>query len=277
MDVTFASRPGLKTLNEDFVAATNQAVVVLDGVSVPNGMDTGCIHSTSWYVRQLGGRLLRRVTDDLVTSLPDALADTITEVATLHSDTCDLTHPGTPAATVAVLRTAGHTGYLVLSDAVIALDTRYEGIKVINDDRVETTAVSHAQSVLATPVSAAERQGLRREMIRERQNARNTADGYWIASSSPEAAQHAITGSMRPGHVRQAAVLTDGAARTVQFGIDTWTGVFTTLDQHGPAELLKQVRRAERADADCAAHPRSKPYDDATVAYCRIDNIDTEW
>lgn len=277
MDVTFASRPGLKTLNEDFVAATSQAAVVLDGVSVANGMDTGCIHSTSWYVRQLGGRLLRRVTDDLLTSLADALADTIAEVASLHSDTCDLTHPGTPAATVAVLRTTGHVGYLVLSDAVIALDTRHEGIKVVNDDRVEATAVSHAQSVLAAPAGTAERQGLRREMIRERQILRNTDGGYWIASASPEAARYAVTGSLRPGQVRQAAVLTDGAARTVQFGLDTWTDVFTTLDKDGPAELLKRVRRAERADADCAAYPRSKPYDDATVAYCRIDNIDTEW
>lgn len=278
MDVTFATRPAPRGgPNEDFVAATDRAVVVLDGLSVPEGMDTGCSHGTPWYVQQLGTRLLLRMTAVPLVPLADALADAITEVAALHSDTCDLTHPGTPAATVALLRTAGWTEYLVLSDATVVLDTAYDGVQVIHDNRVDATAAESETAVLAAQASTTRRAELRREMISERRAARNTPDGYWVAAAEPEAARRAIVGSYRPAHVRQAAVLTDGAARLVGFDLADWPMVFELLDEKGPDELVARVRDAESSDRECAVWPRSKPWDDATVAYCRIDNIRTRW
>lgn len=279
MDVTFASRPAPRTStpNEDFIAASSHAVVVLDGLSVPDGLETGCTHGTSWYVQQLGTRLLTRAIQVPPVPLTEVLAESINEVAALHADTCDLTHPGTPAATVAILRTAGPVEYLVLSDAVIVLDTLYDGLQVINDGRVEATAALQEQSLLATPAGSPGRAELRKEMISERRSARNTEDGYWVAASSPAAAGHAISGSFRPGKVRQAAVLTDGAARLVSFGRTDWPGMFQILESKGPDELIMQVRDAESSDPGCVTWPRSKPYDDATAAYCRIDNIRTRW
>jgi hypothetical protein len=278
MDVTFATRPAPRGgPNEDFAAATDRAVVVLDGLSVPEGMDTGCSHGTPWYVQQLGARLLVRMTAVPLVPLADALADAITEVAALHADTCDLSHPGTPAATVALLRTAGWTEYLVLSDASIVLDTAHNGIQVINDNRVNGTAADEERSVLAAQPSTLQRAELRREMISERRAARNKPDGYWVASAQPEAARRAIVGSYRPAHVRQAAVLTDGAARLVDFDLADWSTVFEVLDEKGPVELIARVRDAESSDRECVVWPRSKPYDDATVAYCRIDNIQSRW
>jgi hypothetical protein len=240
-------------------------------------METGCIHGTDWYVRQLGTRLLPRISEIPLVSLANCLADSINEVAALHSGTCDLTHPGTPAATVAILRSAGPTEWLVLSDAVIALDTLYDGMQIIRDSRVEDTAVHQAQTVLTTPPSSPERSERRREMIAERRAARNTDGGYWVAAASPQAAGHAITGSMRPGRVRQAAVMSDGAARLVDFGVTDWPGAFEILSEQGPDALIMRVREAEGSDQECVTWPRSKPYDDAAVAYCRIDNIRTKW
>lgn len=277
MDVTFASRPAPGGgPNEDFAAATSHAVVVLDGVSVPDGMDTGCEHGTSWYVQQLGTRLLVRVTAVPLVPLADALADAITEVADLHADTCDLTHQGTPAATVAILRTSGWTEYLVLSDASIVLDTLYDGIKVIQDGRVDATAIDQERSVLAAQAGGTLRAALRREMIAARRATRNTPDGYWVASTDPEAARYAITGSERPGRIRQAAILSDGAARLATFGT-SWDGIIEILEQDGPDALIMRTREAERSDIDCTLWPRSKPFDDATAAYARINNIRTKW
>lgn len=279
MDVTFAGRPVPRSGGpyEDFVIATREVIILLDGVSVPNGMETGCIHGTDWYVRQLGIRLLQHTSQVPTEPLANCLALSINEVADLHKGSCDLTHPGTPAATVSVLRTTGRIDWLVLSDAVIALDTLYEGLKIIRDTSVESTAVDQAASVFATAVGTPEHAERRRQLITERRTSRNTSGGYWIAAANPEAAGHAITGSMRPGHVRQAAVLSDGAARLVDFGRADWRDVFDLLEQRGPDELISQVRDAEADDVQCLTWPRTKPYDDATVAYARIDNARTNY
>jgi len=97
MQVTLAShRSPDATRNEDFIAATTSAVVVIDGASVPAGLETGCIHGTAWFARQLGTQLLTLLSTHIGRSPADSLAQAITEVATLHADTCDLSHSGSP-------------------------------------------------------------------------------------------------------------------------------------------------------------------------------------
>lgn len=273
-DVQIATRPsprGGLLLGEDFVAATPHAVVVLDGVSVPTGMDTGCIHGTPWYVQQLGTRLLMKIGTEASENepLPELLADAIAETSALHSTTCDLSHPGTPAATVALLRSFGHLGYLALSDSAVVVDG-YDGVQVFQDSRVDSTAVALADVVLATATDNEAHAERRRAMIAERRAARNVAGGYWIASTDPEAAYHAVTGSIRAGRTARAAVLTDGAMRLHEFGLATWEELLDTLDLHGPAELIRQVRSAEDEDPTCTKWPRTKTYDDATAAFCRF-------
>jgi hypothetical protein len=91
--------------------------VVLDRLSAPDGTGTGCRHGTPWCVSQLGPRLLALAADPF-RSLADALAEAIRQVAALHPG-CDLTHPGTPSATVVLLR-AHEEGadYLALADTL---------------------------------------------------------------------------------------------------------------------------------------------------------------
>jgi predicted O-methyltransferase YrrM len=105
MQVTLASRRSPDaTSNEDFIAATASAVVVVDGASVPLELGTGCGHGTAWFARQLGTHLLALLSTKPDRSPADSLAQAITEVAALHADTCDLGHAGSPSATVAILR-----------------------------------------------------------------------------------------------------------------------------------------------------------------------------
>jgi hypothetical protein len=125
--------------NEDWagVAAPGLAVV-LDGLSAPDGTGTGCRHGTPWYVSQLGPRLLTLAADP-ARSLADALAEAIRQVASLHPG-CDLTHPGTPSATVVLLRALDERAdYLALADATLLLDTA-DGLKVVSDERVNQLA-----------------------------------------------------------------------------------------------------------------------------------------
>jgi hypothetical protein len=145
MQVTLASRRSPDaTSNEDFIAATAGVVVVVDGASVPPGLGTGCGHGTAWFARRLGTQLLAVLSTEADRSPADSLAQAITEVAALHAGTCDLGHPGSPSATVAILREQPDAvEYLVLGDTTVLLEEP-TGIRVVTDDRLEqVAAVQH--------------------------------------------------------------------------------------------------------------------------------------
>ncbi|MEO7194302.1 MAG: hypothetical protein ABIZ05_05685 [Pseudonocardiaceae bacterium] len=115
--------------NEDWTAATPDLVVMLDGATVRT--ETGCRHGAAWYARKLGAAIIGHAA---VRSRPlgQILADAIRDVATLHPE-CDLTHPGTPSAGVAIVRLEGDVlRYLVLGDVAIVLDTT-AGLDAISD------------------------------------------------------------------------------------------------------------------------------------------------
>jgi hypothetical protein len=269
MQVALASRcsPTARG-NEDFIAATEGVVVVLDGATVPPGLATGCIHGTAWFARRLGARLLDLATDGRSSSA-DCLAQAIAEVASLHRGTCDLVHPGSPSATVALLRDRrDRIDYLVLGDATILLDGT-DWVRVVTDDRLEDIARPQRAAMLLHPTgSAAQRPLLERLVIKQRSH-RNRPRGYWIASSDPAAARHALIGATARRGVRRAAALTDGATRVVdRFGLLSWRGLLDLLETEGPEALITLVRRAERSDPDGRAWPRGKRHDDASAAFC---------
>jgi hypothetical protein len=53
----------------------------------------------------------------------------------------------------------------------------------------------------------------------------------------------------------------------VLYDLTTWAGLLTALDDEGPVALIRSVRAAEASDQSTDRWPRSKPSDDATVAY----------
>ena len=93
--------------NEDWFGCGADAVVVLDGVTVLPGIESGCVHGTPWYVRLLGTGLLSAMTRHPSQPLTAALGTAITDVTELHADTCDLDTIGAPSATVATVLTTG--------------------------------------------------------------------------------------------------------------------------------------------------------------------------
>src|SRR5215218_2187108 len=130
--------------NQDWAIATPTAVILLDGVSSPSDMDTGCVHGVRWYVRQLGAAILRELTS--AASLRDCVAHAIEQVTASHAATCDVTHTGTPSATVAIVREHESAWtYLVLSDTTIVFDC-HSGLRVVSDASIDAVAVAEVRA-----------------------------------------------------------------------------------------------------------------------------------
>lgn len=255
--------------SEDFVLAANNIAVVLDGLGTPAGLGTGCRHGTQWYVTQLGFLTSKHAATHPEQSLPDALAEAITDVNASHSSTCDLSHPGTPSSSVTILRIHNHTiDYLVLHDSTIVLDGP-SGSTVLTDVRAHTVVQHQHLETQQHRIGSPEHAEAVRHLVTAQRPLRNHNDGYWVAAATPNAAHQAISGSIERQHVVRAALLTDGASSLVDCYHDTtWSGLLDTLEEHGPQKAIARVRELEKSDPEGIRWPRYKISDDATAALC---------
>jgi hypothetical protein len=240
--------------NEDFVLVGNDFVIVLDGASPVPGLENGCIHDVPWLVRQLGLRLAEGLATPSTWSLSAILERAIQQVCDAHADTCDLKDPNSPSSTVALLRLHGdRIDYLALADSSVVLHLADGGVLPITDDRLD-----HLDDYSVAGIGAV----------------RNTPEGFWVASTRPEAARHAVAGSVSLAvqPVQAAAVLTDGAATLVERHKQSWEDVFRILET-GPVELVRRTRDADEAGGGAS---RGKRHDDATAVLCRFVSPATE-
>ncbi|MEU8136502.1 protein phosphatase 2C domain-containing protein [Streptodolium elevatio] len=244
------STPG--QANEDLVATGSTWAFVLDGATPRAGVDSGCVHTVTWLVAQLGAALSRQLfLHDR--PLSDLVAAAIDETCGAHGPACDLSNPDSPSSTVAVIRensTSESVDYLILADSPVVFDTA-DGVQVVTDTRSGSLPVYTAESVRA---------------------ARNQPDGFWVASTKPEAAYQAVIGSVDRADVRRAAAFTDGAARyTERFALGSWADALDLLESD-PGCLIKQVRAAEGSEnAAQQARRRDKQHDDATAVLMTWD------
>ncbi len=269
MQVAFASAPNPGRENEDFVAASSNVVVVLDGAGLPDGLNTGCVHGVPWFVQQLGAELLSRAADRTM-SLADCLADAIERTAQLHGHGCDLSNPLTPTSTVAMVRAHDErVEWLALADSTVVINGR-SGIQAVSDHRVNEVT-SRQRFDLATTLHGME-PGAKAHILANAQRAvMNTAGGYWVAATEPKAASEALVGSASLADVCSAALLTDGAARAVDdFQVMTWRDALDHLEGEGPQGLINRTRALEVSDPDHERWARNKRHDDATAALLRF-------
>ncbi|MBD9732725.1 protein phosphatase 2C domain-containing protein [Streptomyces sp. H28] len=246
--------------NEDFASVglpasgEGGALVVLDGVTPPRD-GTGCLHSVPWFTSRLGGAL-----SELTVSLPDVpladlLARAISRTAAAHADTCDLSHPRTPQATVVLARwSPGGVEYLVLSDSALLVESAGGAVTAVLDDRLALLP----RSALATDALVDA-------------TVRNREGGFFTAAADPSVAARAVTGSRPREEVRALAALTDGATRWVErFGEGDWTDCLALIRKEGAQALVDRVRARERADTERVLLGRSKTHDDATVVFVEL-------
>lgn len=271
MNIAFATSQGAPDRpNEDYIVMSNDVVILLDGAGGPSELDSGCAHGVVWFVRQLGTQLLTALSEPAV-RLDGALRSALKTVADAHRDTCDLSHPGTPSATVCVLRHGGATcDYLVLADSSILIQEVGGRVTVVTDRRIEDVAAVERDAMLRYPFSAPEHQQHRVAKVRTQQRFRNKEAGFWVAAAQPEAADHAVTGSVPSGAVFRAAVLSDGAARALDWSLLTPGELLNLVNEQGPEAAIRAVREAEEQDPDGEKWPRAKRADDATLAFCNL-------
>ncbi|MFE2044383.1 protein phosphatase 2C domain-containing protein [Streptomyces sp. NPDC059477] len=259
MRTELVSEPGERARpNEDFASVGLPAhgqggsLVVLDGVTPPSD-GTGCAHSVPWYTARLGGALTELTVSLTDVPLAEALSLAIARTASAHAETCDLSHPRTPQATVVTVRwSATEVEYLVLSDSALLLESPDGLVTPVLDDRLDRVPRSTLTSAAATDATL-----------------RNKEGGFFTAAADPSVAARAVTGTLPRSAVRSLAALTDGATRwTETFREGDWTDLFLHVRKNGPQSLIDQVRARERADAEERVHlRRSKTHDDATVVF----------
>ncbi|MBF5032112.1 MULTISPECIES: hypothetical protein [unclassified Micromonospora] len=275
MRVRSASDPALgRPENEDVVFRFGPLVGVLDGATVPEGFDTGCAHGPAWYVRHLAARIGLAVAARPAATLMSSLAAAILAVRADHGGMCDLDHPGTPSSTVCLLRHSGdRVDHLVLCDSPLVLDTD-RGIEVVTDDRLADAVADLRRSAAELPDGDTDPATRFRRATTVQRARMNRTHGYWAAASDPDAAYHALTGTLPlrgPGALRRAALLSDGASCAVdQFGLFDWAGLLEVLTVEGPDGLIDRVRVAERDHPDRLR--RRKRTDDASAVLCEFDS-----
>jgi hypothetical protein len=257
--------------NEDFVAASPSVAVVLDGLTAPPALGTGCVHGTPWFVTHLGTQLVGAATTARDEPLQAIVAGAITRVADAHAHTCDLDHPGTPSSSVTILREHDHrVDYLVLFDSMIVLDGP-SGLTVVTDRRVDAVAQEEHLATREHPVGSPAHQDRVRRLVAAQRRHRNQRDGYWVAGAKPTAADQAVTGWLPRALVSRAALLSDGVSCLVEpYEVVDWTQLLAILEQHGPGQVIARVREAEDTDPTGARWPRYKRSDDATAAFCHL-------
>uniref|UniRef100_UPI003F492943 protein phosphatase 2C domain-containing protein n=1 Tax=Actinokineospora sp. CA-119265 TaxID=3239890 RepID=UPI003F492943 len=224
--------------------------LVLDGATAPKGIESGCIHDVPWLVTRLGTHLAAGLSG-ADAGLPDLLAAAIRQTCQDHADTCDLDNPASPSSTVACWRTTnGRLEYLSLADSSILIEV----------DRVVHRIVDDRTDHLLDYSPAA---------VRAVRNQVGTPDRptFWVASTKPEAAHHAVHGSIPLANIDRIALLSDGASRYAdRFSLGGSDDMMNMLALHGPLGLIRAVREAEAAETvSDRAGRRGKPQDDATV------------
>ncbi|MEU8778580.1 hypothetical protein [Streptomyces sp. NPDC048606] len=203
--------------------------------------------------------------------LTEVLAIALERVAGLHP-TCDLKNPGTPSATVAVLREGPERfDHLVLADSPIVIE-RADGFVTLTDLRVDEVCQDLRSETERYATGSTEHRAAVARLVAAQREIRNTPAGYWVAAAAPDAAAHALTGSVQRGEVRSAAVMSDGVSRLVtEYQTASWGDVFAQLYGEGPAAVIGSVRAVEATDPHGRRWPRYKAGDDAALAFCQRD------
>ncbi|PTA45948.1 protein phosphatase 2C domain-containing protein [Micromonospora sp. RP3T] len=248
MDFAFATAPGSDRPNEDHVVVSADWAFVLDGVTRPPGLDTGCVHGPAWLVRQLGDCLVGALTAAPAAPLDRVLATAIDRLRCRHEGRCDLSNPHSPSSTVAVVRaTDDQVDYLVLCDSSVVFENA-DGRTVVHDDRTDKLPAYDRDTVARL---------------------RNRPGGFWVASTDPAAAAEAVTGRVARSGLRRLLLCTDGVSRLTEFFALDWAEVFGIAERSGPGAVIDTVRRHETGRPELLARPGRGPvkqHDDATLA-----------
>lgn len=271
MQIAFASlRSADATSHEDFVIASSNVVVILDGTSAPPGIETGCIHSVTWFVHQLGVELLDRFTMNVDLLPSENLAQAITNVNSHHMLTCDIMHPKNPSSAVAVLHEHEETIDFLVSGSTIVLFDEPGAVRMVSDVWVENAAGIEPQARHQKP-TAPGTDDLRSPKPASQIPEYNHIDRMRPVSTNPFVAEHALTGVVNRRSLRRVAVLSAGAVRLAKnAGLVDWSRFLDRLEQDGPEGLIYRLRHVEATENDRQRKATVGASGDASAVVCHF-------
>lgn len=262
--ITAATDPGRTDQpNEDHYQISDDLVVLADGAT--SRTSSGCSHGPAWYAQTLCGHIAERGTASA--TLRGALAAAIDATCADHPG-CDLTHRGSPSATVGIVRAYGSDAieWLVLGDVVLILDT-VDGL-IVHSQSVDHIGQAERDAAKALPIGHPDRDRHLVQMKQVMNALRNTDGGYWVASTDRRAAYHASSGIIPLSGVRRMLLLSDGAGALADvYGQADAATLLDLAADEGPEAILKRVRAIENTDPEATRYPRTKICDDATALY----------
>ncbi|MGY4103591.1 hypothetical protein ACW2Q0_29115 [Nocardia sp. R16R-3T] len=259
--------------DEDHLFVTQSGVAVLDGATSHlsvNGPTGG------QYAEELGNALVEALDQEneltsLVAILEGAIDRTIAALQ-LERGTQEA-----PSCTVALIRTcpSGRLDLLLLGDSTIAVGNSDGTTELITDTRLQELGLPEADLYKARLLSGGGYDEAHRSILvklqRAQQYRRNRLGGYWIASTDPAAARHAITATRAAGATDWVALATDGAAECIDAVGARWPDVAAS----GNSELANLLYRCHiweaEADPNGVERPRAKRHDDKTIAVVQLN------
>jgi hypothetical protein len=130
---------------------------------------------------------------------------------------------------------------------------------VLTDEREAEVGKRFRQAMDALPSGSPDHTVELRRYMETMRGFRNRPDGFWVASSNPDAADGAITGTIETSSIHAALLLSDGASRlTDRFALATWSQLVQLVTDQGPDALISRVRDAERTDPDGHRWPEAR-------------------
>ncbi|MBF6079263.1 protein phosphatase 2C domain-containing protein [Nocardia beijingensis] len=267
-----AQLPG--SSNEDRIYMGANAVVVLDGATShrPSEGPTG-----GQYAECLGAALI-----DILSAEPHtpALAVVLEEairrtVATLH---LPVKAKVSPSCTVAIARHRCDddvVDLLLLGDSTVVVGRSDGTEQVVTDGRMSQLDLPESREYKSRLRRGYGYDDTHRAVLGALQQAeqlhRNEPDGYWIASTDPLAARHAVSFACDTRTLQWVILATDGAVDGLASVGLGWQEVAAAA---GDPELLALLQQAAEWESGVDPHgllrPRSKRHDDKTVAVVRF-------
>ncbi len=103
-------------------------------------------------------------------------------------------------------------------------------------------------------------------------SARNTADGFWVASADPDAAAQGYQARWPREEVAAAIVCSDGFSAAVDlYGVyPHWAALFDDVQACGLIHVAEQIAAAQASDPLGQRWHRNKYDDDSTAVYVQF-------
>lgn len=266
-------------VNEDVCGATSSALWLIDGASPVDPQPFFAQDSDARWLSDIADRefsevLQHKPTQSRLKTAVRAAARAAKSATDdrLRDTSGEVTLPSAAVTLVELVDSTLH--YFALGDVSLALTLNNEVQTVENERGLEKERQHLVRMASAHPTGATtyRDKALFDQQRRVRRENMNRPDGYWILSTSPDAADHGRTGEFMVQPGARLLLASDGFARlvTTMSVYANWKLLLDDLPSRSLIDLIKTLRELEAGDPEGHAYPRISTHDDATAIYAEV-------